>query len=117
MKQKENFGVLLKKMVSEWIWLFRYIKKYRLITLLYVVIGLLSVAMSLGISVVSKIVIDAVISKENDTLLSFGILVILLAVFQHVFQAVSSWIISVVSSKANNEIRCEIYSHIVSSGW
>ncbi len=117
MKQKENFGVLLKKMVSEWIWLFRYIKKYRLITLLYVVIGLLSVAMSLGISVVSKIVIDAVISKENDTLLSFGILVILLAVFQHVFQAVSSWIISVVSSKANNEIRCEIYSHIVSAGW
>ena len=117
MKQKENFGVLLKKMVSEWMWLFRYIKKYRLITLLYVVIGLLSVAMSLGISVVSKIVIDAVIAKENDTLLTFGILVIFLAVFQHVFQAVSSWLISVVSSKANNEIRSEIYSHIVSAGW
>lgn len=117
MKQKEGFGILFKKMVSEWKWLFRYIKKYRLITLLYVVIGMLSVAMSLGISVVSKIVIDAVMAKENDVLLNFGILVILLAVFQHVFQAASSWLISVVSSKANNEIRSEIYSHIVSAGW
>ena len=34
-----------------------------------------------------------------------------------VFQALSSWLTSVVSSRVNNEIRQEIYSHIISAEW
>ena len=59
MGQTEKFSVLLKKMFSEWKWLFRYIKKYRLITVAYVVIGILSAVMSLCVSVASKYLIDA----------------------------------------------------------
>ncbi len=117
MAQTEKFSVLLKKMLSEWKWLFRYIKKYRLITVAYVLIGILSAVMSLSVSVASKYLIDAVVSQLTDKLISFGVLVVSLAIFQHVFQALSSWLISVVSTKANNEIRSQIYSSIISAEW
>lgn len=117
MGQTEKFSQLLKKMFSEWKWLFRYIKKYRLITVAYVIIGILSAVMSLCVSVASKYLIDAVVDLQTEKLVPFGIAVISLAVFQYVFQALSSWLISVVSSKANNEIRSQIYSAIISSEW
>ena len=117
MGQTEKFSVLLKKMFSEWKWLFRYIKKYRLITVAYVVIGILSAVMSLCVSVASKYLIDAVVDMQTEKLVPFGVTVIALAVFQHVFQALSSWLISIVSTKANNEIRSQIYSSIISAEW
>ena len=117
MRQTEKFSQLLKKMFSEWKWLFRYIKKYRLITVAYVVIGILSAVMSLCVSVASKYLIDAVVDLQTEKLIPLGVAVISLAVFQYVFQALSSWLISVVSSKANNEIRSQIYSAIISSEW
>ncbi len=117
MGQTEKFSQLLKKMFSEWKWLFRYIKRYRLITLAYVVIGILSAVMSLCVSVASKNLIDAVVDVQTEKLVPFGIAVIGLAVFQYVFQALSSWMISIVSTKANNEIRGQIYSAIISAEW
>lgn len=117
MGQTEKFSRLLKKMFSEWKWLFRYIKRYRLITLAYVVIGILSAVMSLCVSVASKNLIDAVVDVQTEKLVPFGIAVIGLAVFQYVFQALSSWMISIVSTKANNEIRGQIYSAIISAEW
>ena len=117
MGQTEKFSVLLKRMFSEWKWLFRYIKRYRLITVAYVLIGILSAVMSLCVSVASKYLIDAVVALQSQKLITFGVLVISLAVFQHVFQALSSWLIAVVSSKANNEIRGQIFSAIISAEW
>ncbi len=109
--------MLLRNMIAEWKWIWRYVKKYRLILLLYIVIGLLSTGMSLSVSVFSKFLIDAVIAGQPARLMRFGATVIGLAIFSHVFQALSSWLISVVSSKANNEIRGEIYSHIMTARW
>ena len=117
MGQPEKFGNLLKKMLSEWKWLFRYVKKYRFIAAVYVLVGMLSAAMSLCASVASKYLIDAVVTQVSEKLIFYGALVIALAIFQHVFQALSTWLISVVSSKANNEIRSQIYSGIISAEW
>lgn len=117
MKKSVGFSSLLIKMFNEWKWLFSYIRRYKLILVLYLLIGVLASVMSLIVAVAGKYLIDAVVSHENSMILKYGIPVILLAVFQHIFQAVASWLISVVSSKANNEIREEIYSHIIKAGW
>jgi len=117
MKKSAGFSSLLIKMFNEWKWLFSYIRRYKLILFLYLLIGVLASVMSLIVAVAGKYLIDAVVSHENSMILKYGIPVILLAVFQHIFQAVASWLISVVSSKANNEIREEIYSHIIKAGW
>lgn len=117
MKKSVGFSSLLIKMFNEWKWLFSFIRRYKFILLLYLLIGVLASIMSLTVALAGKFLIDAVVSHENSLIFKYGIPVVLLAVFQHVFQAVASWLISVVSSKANNEIRAEIYSHIIKAGW
>jgi ABC-type bacteriocin/lantibiotic exporter with double-glycine peptidase domain len=117
MEQTIRFRTLLKNMLAEWKWLLRYIKKYWLILFLYLAIGLLATVFSLFGSVVSKFLIDSVITGNKDQLIQFATVVIAFVLFQHLFQAVSSWLIAVVSSKANNEIRSEIYSHIMIARW
>ena len=113
----KDYITLLKKMLKEWKWLFGYIKNYKLIIFLYIVVGVIATAMSLGVSVASKYLIDAVVLHTDNVLLKYAVLVIGLSVFQYLFSALSSWLTAVVSSKANNEIREDIYSRIVSAEW
>ncbi len=115
MDKSKNFSQLLKNMFFEWKWLFGFIARYKWTLLLYIVLGVVSTAMSLGISVSTKHLIDAVISRDSNVLLGAAVFLISFAVSQILFQALSSWITAVVSSKAHNEIRSEIYSHVLKS--
>lgn len=117
MKKNEDYRNLLQNIAHEWNWIFCYVKKYWVALFLYTVLGLIAIAMSLGVSVAGKYLIDAVVNKSNDTIVMYGVIAIGLAVFQHVFQALSSYVTSYVSSKISNEIREDIYSHIVSAQW
>lgn len=117
MKKNEDYRSLLRNMVHEWKWIFSYVRKYKFALFLYTLLGLVAIAMSLGVSVAGKHLIDAVITKSSETIFMFGALAIGLAVFRHGFQALSSYITAYVSSKISNEIREDIYAHIVSSQW
>ncbi len=117
MKRNEDYHNLLQNIAYEWKWIFCYVKKYWLALFLYTLLGLIAIVMSLGVSVAGKNLIDAVVNKANDTILMFGVIAIGLAVFQHGFQALSSYVTSHVSSKISNEIREDIYAHVVSAQW
>ena len=117
MKNKNSYLHLLAGMKNEWRWLFQYIKKYRWQILFYIIIGVLATIMSLGSSVCSKYLIDAVISKENERLFIFGSLVVSLAVFNILFSAVTSWISAKVSTKTGNDIKSDIFSHMMLAKW
>lgn len=117
MKKKGDQNALFGKIISEWKWLLGYAKRYKAAMLLYVLIGILATLMSLAVSVAAKHLIDAVVAHDGSQLVRCIIPVILLSVFHHVFQAVSSWFISVTSTKVNNEIRSEIYSHMLKARW
>lgn len=117
MRKNENYRRLLRNMTCEWKWIFSYVRKYKFALVLYILLGLVATIMSLGVSVATKFLIDAVISRSNDTILKFGLLAVGLAVFQHVFQALTSYVTAVVSSRTSNEIRENIYSHIISAQW
>lgn len=117
MKKTENYGKLFSSIAKEWKWMFRYIRRYKYILVLYIILGLFASAMSLGTSVASKFLIDAVVQHSRSDLPKYICLAVGLAVFQYVFQALSSWLTAVVSSKVNNEIRQEIYTHIISAEW
>lgn len=117
MKRNEDYRKLLRNMAHEWKWIFSYVRKYKFALFLYTLLGLVAIVMSLGVSVVGKHLIDAVITKTSDAIFAFGALAIGLAVFQHGFQALSSYITALVNSKISNEIREDIYAHIVSAQW
>ena len=115
--KNRSYEELFRSMAKEWKWIFVYIKKYKFILVLYIILGLFASAMSLGTSVASKGLIDSVVQHSRTQLVKFALIAVGMAVFQCVFQALSSWLTSVVSSRVNNEIRQEIYSHIISSEW
>ena len=117
MKKSKELSVMLKNMAGEWKWLFGYIGKYKFTIILYILLGAVSTVMSLGVTVASKYLIDAVVYHTDSVIVKYAVIVIGLAVFQYVFSALTSWITAVVSTKTNNKIRHEIYSHILSAQW
>lgn len=117
MKKTKDYASLFRSMIDEWKWLLKYAKRYRLIIVAYILLGMFSAVMSLGTSLATKFLVDAVVQHIGAKLPQYISLVIGLAVFQYVFQALTSWLSAVVGSRANNEIRHDIYSHIVSAAW
>ncbi len=117
MKKSKELGVMLKNMACEWKWLFGYIGKYKFTIILYIVLGTVGTVMSLGVTVASKFLIDAVVYHTDEVIVKYAVIVVGLAVFQYVFSALTSWITAVVSTKTNNEMRHEIYSHILTARW
>ncbi|MBP9988698.1 MAG: ABC transporter ATP-binding protein [Ruminococcus sp.] len=116
-KRTESFSSLFKKMTSEWKWLMQYIKRYVWYILLYCVIGIVATVMGLGISVISKNLIDSVVNHNTDTIVRCAVTAILFALFQIVFTSFSSWITTVIGTRINNEIRSQIYTKIVRGKW
>lgn len=117
MSKSEKFTTLIVNMINEWKWIIRYAKKYRLMCFIYILFGFISTAMSLCVSVASKYLIDSVVSHTKEQLITSAAIVIALTVFQFFFTSVSSWITAKVNSKVDNEIREDIYSHIVTADW
>lgn len=117
MKKTKDYAALFGAMIKEWKWLLGYAKGYRKIIIIYIFLGIFSAVMSLGASLASKFLVDAVVEHISSDLPKYIALVIGLAVFQYVFQALTSWLSAVVGSKANNEIRNDIYTHIISAHW
>lgn len=117
MKKRKIDSELIRTMAYEWKWILKYVYRYKGSIALYVILGVVATGMSLGTSVASKYLIDAVLSKSSETILQSACLVIGLAVFQILFQSGASWITAVISTKTNNEMRNEIYSHVITSDW
>ena len=116
-KEKRKFSEVLFNMKNEWKWILKYVKLYKLNIFLYILFGLTATLMSLGTSVATKRLIDSVVNHADSTIVKDVCLVIGLAVFQIVFQSLSSWVTAVVSTRTNNEIRNEIYSNVLVSDW
>ncbi len=117
MKKPGEYVELFRSLGKEWKWLLRYVSKYRLQIILYVIIGLVSTAMGLGVNVASKYLIDSVVSHNNDTIFRSAVFAVGLAVTQIFVGAVISRIATVVGTKISNEIRSDVYEHITFSKW
>lgn len=108
---------LFRSLKREWKWLFQYALKYRYQIILYMVIGVISIAMGLGTSVVSKFLIDAVVGRNAAAILRSGAIVISFGLLQIVVNKLTTRISTVVGTQINNEVRGSIYEHIVFSEW
>ena len=107
----------LVSMLREWKWIFRYVRRYKLIILLYIILGVVGTLMSLGASVTTKYLIDAVVSQDGSRLPVYAILTIGMAVFELLFGSLASYTTSIVGTRVHNEIRAEIFSNILNAEW
>lgn len=117
MKKPGEYATLFRSMTKEWKWLLCYISKYRLQIFLYIVIGILSTLMGLGASVASKYLIDSVVTHNNDTIVKSACMAIGFALTQILISSATSRVATVVGTKVSNEIRSNVYEHIVFSRW
>lgn len=108
---------LLRTIFGEWKWIFGYIKRYKLTILLYILFGLVATAMSVGGAVASKFLIDAVMTKNRVVLFRSAFAAIGLLVAQVLFQALSSRITALISTRVGNELRNEIYARVIRAEW
>ena len=117
MNRVSEYTTLFKNIGSEWKWLLKIMSRYRLEIVGYTIMGVVGIAMGFGASIASKHLIDAVVNHSNETIVTAAALVIGLAVFQIVVNAISSLVASRVGTRVSNEIRSEIYDAITIVNW
>lgn len=117
MKKPAEYVSLFRSMGKEWGWILHYVSHYRLQIIIYVVIGVLSTAMGLGSTVASKYLIDSVVSRDTKTVAVSAVLAVSLALTQIIVNAATSRVATVVGTKVSNEIRSNVYEHMVYSDW
>ncbi len=117
MKKPSEYVELFRSLGKEWKWLLRYISKYRLQIVLYVIIGLISTAMGLGSNIASKYLIDSVVSHNNETIVKCAVFAVGLGLTQLIVGSVISRIATVVGTRISTEIRTNVYEHITYSKW
>ncbi len=115
MKKKRDYTSFFRRLIGEWKWMGRYTKPYRAQIVLYLLLGVVSVGMGLGVSVVTKNLIDLVVGQTREHLaLTIG-LVIGLAVGEIPIRAWSSYISSAVQIKVTNSLRADMMDTLLSA--
>ena len=117
MKKVSEYSTLFKNIGSEWKWLLNIMSRYKLEIIGYTIMGVVGIAMGFGASISSKYLIDAVVNHSNETIVTAAALVVGLAVFQIVVNAVGSLVSSRVGTRVSNEIRSEIYDAMTTANW
>lgn len=114
--RKIRAGYLLE-IYQELRWMYQYVRRYRLSILFYIVAGILGTGMTLGSSVVSKHLIDAVIGKQVEGLAALAALMAGMAAGSVAMQAVVSRISAKITVSVQNEMRAELYNQILYTRW
>lgn len=107
----------LQEIALELRWMYQYIKKYRGWILAYILIGMAGAGMSLGVSVASRSLIDAVIGQDPARLAEMAGMMAGMAVGSIGASAVVSRVSAKIMVDVQNEMRGEMYSRILYSRW
>lgn len=98
-------------------WMYRYIRRYRLSVLLYILIGLLGTLAGFAGSIASKHLIDVVTGYRTGEIAGIIAVIIGMALGNILTQAVVSRISTRIMVMVQNEIRAEIYEKIIYTDW
>ena len=107
----------LKKLFSEFIWMYTYVRRYWLMIIIYVLLGASGSLLGLGTSVVSKDLVDAVTGVNTRDIVSVAVLYVGVGVSQIFINAVKARISLKIRLKVTNEIREDIYGQILHTDW
>lgn len=117
MKKPGEYRALFRSLSKEWKWLLRYVSKYRAQIFLYIVIGVTGTLTGLGVSVASKYLVDAVYYRNSEALLNSAVFAVALALLQIVLNTLMSRVATLVGTRVNNEVRSNVYEHVIFSDW
>lgn len=116
-KLKKLRGGGLRQILQELTWIGSYTYRYRRAVLWYICLGVLSTAMSLGASVLSKNIVDAVTGYSGAALLPAAVFYVCMQLARIGINAWSGRISAKIEVRVDQEIRAEVFDRIMESDW
>lgn len=107
----------LKRLITELLWMYAYARKYWLLIGVYILLGASGSVLSLGTSVVSRDLVDAVTGVNSAEIIQVAVVYVGVGVSQIFINAVKTSLSLRVRLKVTNEIRSDIYQQILQTNW
>ena len=107
----------VRQLWLECLWVWRYIWRYKGSVLIHLLLGILGIVMSLGSSVASKFLIDAVISYDSGIIGAAASLMLGMRLGNIAMKSIATRIGAVLDIRIQNEIQAEIYQRILKTDW
>lgn len=106
-----------RDLMGEILWVLRYIIRYRSFVAVHLLLGILSIAMTLGSSIASKFLIDAVIRFDSGIIGTAASLMLGTRLAGIALNALSSRIAAAINIRVQNELQAEVYRRILNTDW
>ena len=107
----------LKQLIEELLWMYVYMRQYWLLIGIYILLGASSSILSLGTSVVSRDLVDAVTGVNSMGIIWVAVAYAMVGSSQIFINAVKSQLSLKVQLKVTNEIRTDIYEKVLRTNW
>lgn len=107
----------LREFYREAMWIWRYIRRYRLTVGIHVLLGLLSTALSLGTSVASKYLIDAVTGHKTGVIGLAAAVMAGMLLTSILLRGVCSRVGAKLNIRVRNQIQAEVYQAVLNTAW
>ena len=114
--QKLSDGTF-REMWAEIKWMYKYIRRYRLVVLIHILLGIVGTLMSLLSSVGMKRLIDVVTGFRYGGLIDAAVYMIGMMVGSVVLSAIASRIAAVINIRVQNGIQAEVYDCMLRTDW
>lgn len=108
---------MLREMLQELAWIYGYSKRYKWQIVFYILLGILSTLMSLGASILSKYIIDAVTGQDSGSIIAIAVFYVSMQLLRIAFQAWSTQVSAAIRIRVDQEIRAEVYDKIMDADW
>lgn len=115
-KRKIDDG-FLQEFAGELRWLWQYIRRYRATVAIHILLGVLGILMSLGSSVASKHLIDAVTGYQSGAIGLAASLMVGMQLGNIAMRSISSRVGAVINIRVQNEMQAEVYRRILATDW
>lgn len=107
----------LRTVWRDWLWIWSFTRKRWGSVVLYTLCGILSSALGLVAGVLSKYMIDAIVTLDVSRLLPYCLLMVFSAVFGVAFQAMTARFSAKLSIGMHNDVQAAVFDSILQSDW
>ena len=116
MRKKAKDGTL-KAVWQDWLWIWSFSRQRWGSVVLYTLCGMGSSALALVSGVISKYMIDAIVSLDLSRLLNYCIGLVVSAAAAVAFQSFTSRFATKLNIGMQNDVQAQVFDHILNADW
>ena len=116
MKKKAKNGTL-KTVWKDWLWIWSFSRRRWVSVVLYTLFGIGSSGLALMSSVISKYMIDAIVSMDLSRLVIYVGLLVISAALAVAFQSLASRFSTKLSVNMYNDVQAKVFDDIMRTDW